>query len=153
MKRPFFLFGFILSCLLSQAQKNYDSITISGFMTKADLYIANWEDSLKAGRFPAHIFNERTIWVKPAEISQTIPSILALTTQIKTNGTADVSKCFFPRHAVNYYKDGKIVKYLLICFQCDNLEFSDDPKKTFVKSIDERGKQMEALKEIFKDLL
>ncbi len=148
----------ILSVLLStsfflKAQINYDSLTISKFLIKEEMYGANWKDTLKAGHYPNYIADERTVWVKPPKVYKVLPAIISIAGRVKTNGTEDVSKCFIPRHSLNYYKGGKIVKYLLICFECDGLRFSDDTNKTFVKSIDEREKQMAELKNIFKDLL
>lgn len=152
MKKLIFLFVFILASFISKAQIAYDSLTISRFLITDENLGANWPDTLAAGHYPNYIADERTVWVKPPQVYKVLPQVISIVNRVKTNGTADVAKCFIPRHSINYYKGGKIVKYLLICFECDGARFSDD-NNTFVKSVDIREKQMAELKEIFKDLL
>ncbi|MBL7739862.1 MAG: hypothetical protein JNK14_11615 [Chitinophagaceae bacterium] len=79
--------------------------------------------------------------------------MISLVSRIKSNGTEDVAKCFIPRHSINFYKGGKIVRYLLVCFECDGVRFSDEPSKTFIKSVNARDRQMTELKKLFKDIL
>ncbi|MBC7875508.1 MAG: hypothetical protein H7Y01_16015 [Ferruginibacter sp.] len=135
-----------------QAQVAFDSITISRFLIGENMYGARWADTLKAGRYPVYLSGERTIWVKPAKTSKILPQVISLANRVKTNGTEDVSKCFIPRHSINYYKEGKITRYLLVCFECDGVRFSDDPLNSFVKSVGTREKQMAELKILFKEL-
>ena len=151
MKWLLILLTIQLSAFSAKTQIAYDSITISKFAIVEESYGANWRDTLKSGHFPNWISDEKTVWVKPRVVYKVLPLIISLAGRIKTNGTADVSKCFIPRHSVNYYKGGKITKYLLVCFECDGVRFSDDPKTTFVKSVGAREKQMAELKIIFKD--
>ncbi|NOT49647.1 MAG: hypothetical protein HOP10_00045 [Chitinophagaceae bacterium] len=153
MKKIIFLSTFIMAGLTLKAQIAYDSLAISRFLIKEEMYGANWKDTLKAGHYSNYIADERTVWVKPVQVYKVLPPIISIVNRVKTNGTADVAKCFIPRHSINYYKGGKIVKYLLICFECDGLRFSDDSNNTFVKSADVREKQMAELKEVFKNLL
>src|SRR5688572_1002530 len=153
MKKIIILFVFLVSSFLSAAQIAYDSLTISRFLITDETLGANWRDTLKAGHYPDYLSEERTVWVKPVKVYKVLPVIISIVDRIKANGTADVAKCFIPRHSINYYKGGKIVKYLLVCFECDGVRFSDDPPGSFVKSADTREKQMQELKEIFKDLL
>ena len=122
--------------------QSYDSITISHFLITNELLGRNWKDTLKAGHFSNYLSDEKVVWKKwlvpaPRAMGVTDP-ILSLTERIKNNGTEDVSKCFIPRHSINYYKKGEISRYLLICFECDGLRFSDDPVKTFVKDVRKR---------------
>jgi hypothetical protein len=139
-----------------KAQSAYDSITISRFLINESLYSAKWADTLKAGRFANYLAGEKAIWKKqvkqPERAMGVMAPILSLTERIKTNGTEDVSKCFIPRHSVNYYKGGKIVRYLLVCFECDGLRFSDDPAKKFISNVSVREAQMAELKKIFKEM-
>lgn len=153
MKFFFTLLAFLVTGCALKAQINYDSLTISRFLIQDDMYDADWVDTLKGGRYPHYIADERTVWIKPAVVAKVLPPVISLLNQIRTNGTADVAKCFIPRHSINYYKEGKIVKFLLICFECDGLHFSDDPPKNFMNDIKKREKQLQQLKEIFKDLL
>jgi hypothetical protein len=153
MKKTIILFIFLSISDMLHAQINYDSLTVSKFLIKEEMYGANWPDTLKAGHYPNYIADEKTVWVKPVQVYKVLPPVISIVNRVKTNGTADVAKCFIPRHSINYYKGGKIVKYLLICFECDGVRFSDDPGNSFVKSVDVREKQMAELKEIFKDLL
>lgn len=150
---------FFCSCILtgviiySAAQPVYDSITISRSTIENNWYGANWKDSLKAGRIERYITQERIAWVKPGKVEKKSPPIVSLTNQIKSNGTGDVSKCFIPRHSINFYKGGKIVRYVMVCFECDGVRFSDEPARTFIKSVETRDKQMTELKTIFRDIL
>lgn len=139
--------------LSASAQVPYDSITISRFLITEETYGARWPDTLKAGYYSNYLSDEKTIWVKPVKVFKVLPAIISLAGRIKTNGTEDVAKCFIPRHSINYYKSGKITRYLLVCFECDGVRFSDDPKNTFVKSVPVREKQMQELKTVFKELL
>jgi hypothetical protein len=153
MKKLVLLFLLIPFTFLLQAQSAYDSITISRFLINEKMYWVNWQDTLKLGRFLAHIYEEKTVWVKPAKPQKVLPPVISISNRVKGNGTADVAKCFIPRHSINYYKGGKIIRYLLICFECDGVRFSDDPKKLFIKNIDTRDKQMLELKKLFKEFL
>jgi hypothetical protein len=153
MKLIFFCFTILTASIYSYSQSNYDSITISRFLIQEEMYGAQWADTLKAGRYPTYLSGERTIWVKPMKPAKLFPVVISLSNRVKTNGTADVAKCFIPRHSINYYKAGKIARYLLICFECDGVRFSDDPKNSFVRSVGTREKQMAELKILFKELL
>jgi hypothetical protein len=137
----------------SQAQAGYDSITISRCTIENDWHGAKWADSLKGGRFKNYLKQEKTVWVKPAKTSNVLPAVISLSNRIRSNGTEDVSKCFIPRHSINFYKNGRIGRYLLVCFECDGVRFSDEPAKSFIKKIDTRDKQMVELKKLFKDIL
>ncbi len=153
MKHLVSFFVFAISAMAAKAQVSYDSITISRFLIREEFYGARWNDSLKAGVFQNYLSDEKTVWVKPDKVFKVLPQIISIGNRIRSNGTADVSKCFIPRHSINYYKGGKIVRYLLVCFECDGLRFSDDPKEAFVKNVTTREKQMLELKEVFKDML
>jgi hypothetical protein len=153
MKKLFLLLLLTKISGVLHAQVEYDSITISRFLITDETLGANWKDTLKAGHYPGYLSDERTVWIKPVKVFKVLPAIIALAGRIKTNGTEDVAKCFIPRHSINYYKSGKITRYLLVCFECDGVRFSDDPKNSFVKSVETREKQMLELKEVFKDLL
>ncbi len=153
MRKLLFLVFILTISFAVKAQSAWDSISISRFYIKEEMYGASWRDTLKLGRFPAHVYEERTTWTKPAKPSKILPPVIALSNRIKANGTEDVAKCFIPRHSINYYKGGKIARYLLICFECDGMRFSDDPKNSFIKSVPVREKQMAELKTLFTDML
>ena len=133
--------------LISRAQIGYDSITISRFV---DRFVPNWP--VTRANYTAHIRQEKTIWVKPGTADTILPRILQLTNEIQTNGSGALNRCFTPRHSVNYYKDGQILLYLLVCFQCDGLLFTDKERRNFLVSRVVRLKQIEELKSIFKEL-
>jgi hypothetical protein len=82
-----------------------------------------------------------------------LPPVISLSNRIKSNGTEDISKCFIPRHSINFYNDGKVIRCLLVCFECDGVHFSDDPAKKIIKSIAAGDKQMAELKKLFNDML
>lgn len=130
------------------AQLKYDSLTLSKCSIKEKWYGARWADTLKAGRFEKYISDQKTV------SKELIGSLASLLNKIKSNGTGDISKCFIPRHSINFYKGGKIVRFFLVCFECDGFRFSDDTDKTiFVRSTSGREKQMEQLKLYFASLL
>lgn len=147
MKNATSLLLIIFLSLTSRAQISYDSITISRFV---DRFVPNWP--VTEANYTAYIRQEKTIWVKPGTADTILPRILLLTNEIQANGSGSLNRCFTPRHSVNYYKDGKIVLYLLVCFQCDGLLFTDKERREFLVSRDVRLKQMEELKTIFKEL-
>ena len=133
--------------LISQAQLNYDSISISRFV---DRFVPNWP--VTEANYTGYIRQEKIIWEKPGKADTILPRILKLTNEIQANGSGALDRCFTPRHSVNYYKDGKIVLYLLVCFQCDGLLFTDKERRDFLVSREVRLKQIEELKSIFKEL-
>lgn len=137
----------------AKAQGSFDSITISRFLIRDELLGINWTDTLKAGKYGNYISEEKTVWKNPKKPVKEIPPLISLLSRIEKNGYEDVTKCFIPRHSINYYQKGKIVRFLLVCFECDGLRTSKFVKKDFVKSVDVREKQMQELKEIFKKLL
>lgn len=151
MKKIWQLIVLLIITNSSQAQIVYDSITISRCAIEEKWYGAKWTDSLKAGKFEKYLKQEKTVWIKPANVSKVLPAVVSLSNRIRSNGTGDISKCFIPRHSINFYKNGKITRYLLVCFECDGVHFSDEPVNTFVKSVDVRDKQMNELKQLFKD--
>ena len=136
-----------------QGQTLYDSVTVSGCRIEEQWYGAKWKDTLRMGGFPNYIFNERTAWKKGSGRAKASPDILALANSIKANGTADIAKCFIPRHSVNFYKQGKIVRYLLVCFECEGVRFSDDPPVLFIKKEGARLKQLKELEKLFSYML
>lgn len=128
----------------------YDSITLSYFKTNdVSNYGASWKDSLRLNTYKKYIAVEKMIWKNGLKKDKSSALIYSLSQAIKQNGTEDVAKCFIPRHAVNYYKKGKIIRYLLICFECDGVRFSDDPKIPFIKQVNKRTAQMLSLKKLF----
>lgn len=156
MKKLFFLFLVTRASMISQAQVPFDSITISRCSLTNEYFelAEKWPDKIRTGEFKNFISEEKTVWTKPSEHKEQIrPTILLLVDDISVNGTQDVSRCFIPRHSINFYSGGKITRCLLVCFQCDGLHFNDDPQQLFIKSAETRGKEMLKLKELFKDLL
>jgi hypothetical protein len=143
----------LLISMNSYGQVAFDSITISRSTIENAWHGANWPDSLKAGKFGHYIREEKTVWKKPGKASKTLPPVISLVNRIGRNGTEDIAKCFIPRHSINFYKNGKIGQYLLVCFECDGVRFSNEPAKPFLKSIDIRDKQMNELKKLFRDML
>lgn len=154
MQRIFFIavILFLLTQNLS-AQSAYDSVTISGSRIEQKWYGAKWSDTLRLGKYANYIFRERTVWKKTGNRLKTSPDIITLSAAIKTNGTDDVAKCFIPRHSVNFYKEGKIIRYLLVCFECEGVRFSDDPAVLFIKKETTRLKQLKELRKLFTPLL
>jgi hypothetical protein len=147
MKKATSLLLLIFLSLISQAQMSYDSITIGRFV---DRFVPNWP--VTEANYTGYIRQEKTVWIKSGTADTVLPRILQLTKEIQANGSGALNRCFTPRHSVNYYKDGQIVLYLLVCFQCDGLLFTDKESRNFLVSREARLKQMEELKTIFKEL-
>lgn len=133
--------------MFCRAQNSYDSISISRFVER---FAPNWP--VTQADYSKYIREEKTIWIKPGIADTVLPPILQLTKEIQSNGQGAVKRCFIPRHSVNYYNEGRIVLYLLVCFQCDALIFTDAEKRNFLVSREARLKQMDELKEIFKEI-
>lgn len=148
----FLLFSLIL-CLQIKAQATiYDSITISKFTAdEKNSYAGNWNDSLEYGKFQQYLANEKTIWKNTKQTAKSLVDITQLTKLIRTNGTEDISKCFIPRHSVNYYKNGKIILFMLVCFECEGVRFSDIDGVSAIQDVKKRIHQIETLKKIFKE--
>jgi hypothetical protein len=136
MKKALLLLFLCGMAATSQAQTIYDSITISKIVRR---------DSL---------VSEKKIWDRTGEMPANDQQILSLTDSIQLNGTGPIGRCFFPRHRVNFYKAGKISRYLLVCFECNELQFSDDIfPEVFVKDVSTRITQMEWLRKIFAGMI
>jgi hypothetical protein len=151
MKKAVNLLLAISLSMISRAQTSYDSITISRFVER---FVPDWPglDTVRQADYTGYIREEKTIWIKPMIADTVLPAILQLTKEIQLNGEGAISRCFTPRHSVNYYKEGRIVLYLLVCFQCDGLLFTGKVRRNFLVSPDVRIKQMDELREIFKEL-
>ena len=143
----------LLSSLCLHAQLDYDSVTISRFVERKPSYGPGWDKITHAG-YPADLVNEHTIWVNPGKAGSP-PYIFSLAARIRENGTTSLARCFIPRHSINFYRSGKIALYLLVCFECNGMEFSDTPRENngLLVSKDVRMQQIEELKALFKDYL
>jgi len=138
MKKFISFLQLVLAPVILNAQVSYDSITISRCSIEDKYYEMGpkWPDKLKTGEFRNLINDERTIWIRSAGSKEQVkPAIFSLTEDIKNNGTQDVTRCFIPRHSINFYQRGKITRCLLVCFQCDGLHFSDDPKVFLLRTL------------------
>jgi len=93
-------------------------------------------------------------WVNPGKVDS-IPYIFSLVTRTRENGTKTIARCFIPRHSINFYRSGKIALYVLVCFECNGMEFSDTPRENngLLVNKDVRMGQIEELKILFKDYL
>lgn len=151
MKKAAYLLLAISLSVQLQAQVMYDSVTISHF---TDRFVPAWPgvDSVTTANYARYLRDERTIWVNPHNTDTVTPRILKLTNEIQQNGEGSINRCFSPRHSINYYNHGRIVMYLLVCFQCDGLLFSQKERRDYLLSREVRLQQMEELKLIFKDL-
>ncbi|MDZ4794115.1 MAG: hypothetical protein SGI83_07540 [Bacteroidota bacterium] len=152
MRKLLFL-AIIIASIKATAQPKFDSVTISRFLINDNLLGVNWKDTLKAGYYPNYLGPQTTIEVRAVKPTRGYTPLVSLIRSIESNGTGDVSKCFIPRHSMNFYLDGKINRYLLVCFECDGLRFSDDPAKPFIRHVKHRETQITELKKFFKELL
>ncbi|HEV7782770.1 MAG TPA: hypothetical protein VGO58_15955 [Chitinophagaceae bacterium] len=151
-----FVFFFNLLCTLglhAQLNHDYDSVTISRFVERNASHGDGWTRITHAG-YAADLVNERTIWVKRGK-TDSLPYVFSLANRIWENGSKSIGRCFVPRHSINFYRSGMISRYLLVCFQCNGMEFSDLPKENagLLVSTDVRMRQIDELKVLFKDHL
>ncbi|HEX2628840.1 MAG TPA: hypothetical protein VHM26_07510 [Chitinophagaceae bacterium] len=114
-------------------------VTLSSFTASEDYRLI---DTLKVNLLPAYIERERRL------MPDSLDALEVLLSDIKSNGTEDVTKCFIPRHSINYYENDTLKKFVLVCFECDGIKFSDYGSST-VKSEERRAEQMQKLKKYF----
>lgn len=115
-------------------------ITLSSFTRSEDYRLV---DTVDAAELPAYLSKERTL---PADSVGLIQTLLA---GIRKNGTDDVAKCFIPRHSINFYKGDQLEKFVLVCFECEGVRFSEHGGLTPVKNAEKRIEQMNELKKYF----
>ena len=153
MKKILLSFFTLLCSLCLNAQLDYDSVTISRFIERKPSYGPGWDRITHAG-YPADLVSEHTVWVNPGK-ADSLPYIFSLANRIRENGTKSVARCFIPRHSINFYRSGKIALYLLVCFECNGMEFSDMPRENngLLVSKDVRMGQIEELRILFKNYL
>lgn len=150
------LFFFTLFCsysLHAQLNHDYDSVTISRFVERRPADAEKWNKATPPG-YMAWLVNERTVWVNHGK-TDSLASVFSLADRIWENGTKSIGRCFVPRHSINFYRSGQVSRYLLVCFECNGMEFSDLPKENagILVNMDTRLKQTEELKALFKDML
>ncbi len=140
-------------CLHAQLDHNYDSVTISRFSERRPPEGDKWTRANPPG-YVAWLLNEQTVWVNHGK-TDSLASIFSLADRIWENGSKSIGRCFIPRHSINFYRGGQVSRYLLVCFQCNGMEFSDLPKENagILVSQEVRMKQIEELKILFKDML
>jgi hypothetical protein len=114
-------------------------VTLSSFTASEDYRLI---DTLQPSLLPAYLERERRM------MPDSLDALETLLSDIKSNGTEDVTKCFIPRHSINYYENDTLKKFVLICFECDGIRFSDYGSSA-VKSEERRAEQMQKLKKYF----
>lgn len=115
-------------------------VTLASFTRSEDYRLV---DTLDAAQLPAYLSGERTL---TADSVMHLENLLA---GIQKNGTEDVAKCFMPRHAISFYKGDQLEKFVLVCFECEGVRFSEKTGLTPVKSEEKRVEQMNQLKKYF----
>jgi hypothetical protein len=137
--------------IASFAQGDAERITFSRFDKPKDLALLDTvKQMLFWGNYGKFISNEREVFVKGSK-TKDFSAIKKLLNKLSSNGSDDISECFYPRHSINFYKGGKIVDYVLICFECEGIRFSDERWITNVKSDEKRIALMKQLKEYFRN--
>ena len=140
-----FVLGTILvvSVQICQSQttniNTQSKVTVAAFTKGKDYRLM---DTLTVAHLSSYIKDERKISVDSSML------LTKLVEQIKANGTQHITKCFIPRHSINFYKDDKLVKFILVCFECDGVRFSDGTD-TPVKKANKRELQMKKLQKYF----
>lgn len=140
---------FSFSSFFVQAQKGYDRITISNFKQGFDrILVDSVQGAIRAGLFVDYISAEQVVYDAEKDINRyrKAKKILA---QLSFNGTEHISTCFIPGHSINYYKDGKLVECILICFKCGGVKFSNEIWVTPVRS---ERKRLDLLTELESEL-
>jgi len=140
---------FLFSSSSVFGQRGTDSITFSNFNKPHDVALLDTvKQTLVWNNYKNFISDEKTVFSK-RDKAKDFSSISKLLKKLSSNGTDDISKCFYPHHSINYYKEGKIVKYVLICFECEGVRFSDERWITKVKNEQKRMAMMKELKAYF----
>ena len=143
--KPFFLLSMItlMAACNPPAKIPEDvraKVTLASFTRSEDYRLV---DTIDAAELPAYLSEERTL---SADSVVLIQNLLA---GIRKNGTDDVAKCFIPRHSINFYKGDQLEKYVLVCFECEGVRFSERAVRTPVKNEEKRIGQMKELKKYF----
>jgi hypothetical protein len=115
-------------------------VTLASFTCSEDYRLI---DTLDAAELPACLSDERTL------SADSVTQLQNLLAGIQKNGTDDVAKCFIPRHSINFYKGEQLEKFVLVCFECEGIRFSEKSGLTPVKNAEKRIGQMNQLKKYF----
>jgi hypothetical protein len=147
--RSFFVATALLFSVALLAQNGADRITFSRFDKPKDFALLDTVKSLVAlGKYQQCISEEKEVYNK-ADKNNSFSAVKKLLNKLSRNGTEDISQCFYPRHSINFYNNGKLVKYVLICFECNGIRFSDERWMTNVKDEQKRIKLMDELRSQF----
>lgn len=131
------------------AQDGADRITFSKFDKPRDLALLDSvKSTLVPGNYSAFISGEKEVYKSGAKTSKFF-DVKKIISRLSNNGSDDISQCFYPQHSINFYKSGKIIKYVLICFDCYGLRFSDERWTTKVRNEKKRIDLMSELKAHF----
>lgn len=142
----------VITSFTTSAQDGADRITISKFDKPKDIALLDTiKNLLLTGAYTQFISEEKEIYNKASKTNN-FSDVKKLLNKLSSNGSEDVSQCFYPRHSINYYKDGRLIKYVLICFECYGVRFSDERWVTRVGNEQKRIKLMDELKAHFSSL-
>ena len=138
-----------ISSLCVVAQDGADRITFSKFDKPRDLALLDSvKSTLVPGNYGSFISEEKEVYNKTSKATK-FSDVKRILNKLSNNGSDDISQCFYPQHSINFYKGGKLIKYVLICFDCYGLRFSDERWVTKVGSEKKRIDLMGELKAHF----
>ena len=139
----------LLVISVAASAQSFDRITFSKFDKPKDFALLDTVKSLLlTGNYSKFISGEKEVY--PAKGGNNhFAAVNKLLNKLSRNGSDDISQCFYPRHSINFYKGGKLVKYVLICFECYGLRFSDERWITRVRDEKKRMALMDELKAYF----
>ena len=148
MKYLFTIFMFTIS-FCGMSQDGADRITFSKFDKPKDLALIDTvKGLLLAGSYGSFISEEKEVYNK-ASATRNFSAVKNILQNLSNNGSDDISECFYPQHSINFYKGDKIVKYVLICFDCYGVRFSDERWITKVRNEKKRIDLMQELRTHF----
>ena len=135
--------------LSSSAQDGADRITFSKFDKPKDIALLDTVKKMLAEEMYGQFISEEKEVYNKASKTDSFRVVENLLQKLSKNGSDDVSQCFYPQHSINFYKKGRIVKFVLVCFDCYGVRFSDERWVTKVKDEKKRLSLMDELKAYF----
>lgn len=141
---------FLIGCCLLVGVQTLQAQRVTDILFSYLVQPGNAVDSatpyiVSAGGYSGQIVQSMHVSENPKERA----ALLALIKKLKANGSADINKCFIPRHCITLLNNDTVVYHILVCFECDGVRFSNEKKTTRVKSVEYREKAMATLKTYF----
>lgn len=140
-----FLFTCLFACALGTARAQKITGVLFSYFVPATAESDSLGQNITVDGYTGRLENTHFVSENPKTRAQ----LIALIKKLKTNGSEDVSKCFIPRHCITMTSGDSAAYYVLVCFECDGIRFSNERKTIRIKSVDNREKWLKELKGYF----